>query len=138
MFIFIQSNCCNQNDIQWNNFIQDVYIHSNIQISFKLFESIFIQEIYNTYILTSTPKIYYGFNYNNPPIYLTDEYFWKVCKIQQADNFYYYHKITNLLFIKHDKHFIWIGIYDIENDNIIYRSNCNKHIEKWVVESGFI
>ena len=145
MFIFIQSNTCEQNDIQWNKFILEVYQnlinsqpHIQLQLPFKLFESIFIQEIYNTYILTSPQKIYYGFNYNNPPIYISDEYFWKVCTVQQDEHFYYYHKITNLLFIKNGKHFIWIGIYDQIGDNIIYRSDCDKYIEKWVVKCGFV
>jgi hypothetical protein len=146
MFIFIQSNSCEQNDILWNNFILDVYQNLNNKnclqlvhhLPFKLFESIFIQEIYNTYILTSTQKLYYGFNYNNPPVHLSNENFWKVCTVQQDNNFYYYHKITNLLFIKNGTHFIWIGIYDTYSDNIIYRNECSKHIEKWVIECGFI
>ena len=143
MFIFIQTNTCENNNIIWNNFITDIYQQLNnknniIIYNIKLLESIIIQEIYIHYLLPSLQKIYYGFNYNTPFIYLNDTNFWKVCTVQYENDLYYYHKITNLLFIKNGSKFIWIGIYDITNDKIVYRSKCNKFIEEWIIGCGFI
>ncbi len=142
MFIFINSNYSEINDLQWNYFLNDLYNqisnYFKTEIPIKLFESILIQEIYIHYLLNIQSKLYYGFNYEINPIQITNENFWKVCTVQYEDCIYYYHKITNLLFIKNAKQFIWIGIYDKQNDSIIYRNNCNKYIEEWVINCGFI
>ncbi len=82
--------------------------------------------------------IFYNFDYSVEPVHYTNDKFWKVSKLQIEDKCYYYHKETNLIFINYQCEFIWIGIFDKNISHIIYRSQCDKNIEKWVTKCGFI
>ena len=133
MFIFTKIIPGDLSDKKWKLFISDLYKSFNKDIDLLLFESVIIQQIYSSFF---TNKTYYNFNYNIQPINITDIHFWKVCTLEYDNTTYLYHKLTNIIFKKHEDKYYFIGF--LSNNDILYHQNINNSIiNNWLLSSGF-